>query len=309
MSAPSAWNCCPSITAAASGGRTRHTSKSSTSSQGPAVAAIWRRCAYCDDIVAPCRQDPNVLMARLPGKAGHLLLQPLRGDSAFVHLSVLLAGPEPSGSADSSRRCRAAPSFNGLLRQAAGGCRGAKVCAPPREKVTISDPAPMIELLRLLLAAFIDALRSRQRLLPETSSSASSSRLPSVTNAVLASEPETSSSGFSSTASTGTGDATSSWSGPRPCCAGIARAGALSGAGVPAALEARGPDADRHYGVPERALGHRAHPRRAAQARHRRQRPLHPPPPAVWARSRGSISKASAHLSRRPERTPSRSGS
>ena len=50
-----------------------------------------------------------------------------------LHLPVLLAGPGPSGSADPSRRCRgcshptlrlqgqAAPSFSGLLRQAAGG--------------------------------------------------------------------------------------------------------------------------------------------------------------------------------------------
>ena len=38
---------------------------------------------------------------------------------------------------------------------------------PTREVVTIRDPAPMIELLGLLLAALIDALRSRQRLLLE----------------------------------------------------------------------------------------------------------------------------------------------
>ena len=50
-----------------------------------------------------------------------------------VHLLALLAGPGPSDGADPSRRCRgcshpcahlhgrAAPSFNGLLRQAAGG--------------------------------------------------------------------------------------------------------------------------------------------------------------------------------------------
>jgi hypothetical protein len=44
---------------------------------------------------------------------------------------------------------------------------GGRFCAPPREMVTIGDPAPMIELLRLLLAALIDALRSRQRLLLE----------------------------------------------------------------------------------------------------------------------------------------------
>ena len=52
---------------------------------------------------------------------------------AYVHLSVLLAGPELSGSASSSRRCRgcsrpssrlrgqAASGFSGLLRQATGG--------------------------------------------------------------------------------------------------------------------------------------------------------------------------------------------
>ena len=38
---------------------------------------------------------------------------------------------------------------------------------PTREVVTIRDPAPMIELFGLLLAALIDALRSRERLLLE----------------------------------------------------------------------------------------------------------------------------------------------
>ena len=38
---------------------------------------------------------------------------------------------------------------------------------PTREVVTIRDPAPMNELLGLLLAALIDALRCRQRLLLE----------------------------------------------------------------------------------------------------------------------------------------------
>lgn len=53
--------------------------------------------------------------------------------SAFVHLSVLLAEPEPSGGPCSFRRCRgcsrlsprlrsqAAPSLSDLLRQVAGG--------------------------------------------------------------------------------------------------------------------------------------------------------------------------------------------
>jgi hypothetical protein len=87
-------------------------------------------------------------------------------------------------------------------------------------------------LLRLLLAALINALRSRERLLPENLLLRQQLQVALRNQRRLASEPQTSSSGFSSTASTGSGDATSSWSSPRPCCAGIARAGASSGAGV-----------------------------------------------------------------------------
>src|SRR6266536_769771 len=48
----------------------------------------------------------------------------------------------------------------------------------------------------------------------------------------------------------------------------------------------RGPRADRHHGDREPALGHRADPRSAPQARHRRQRAFHPPlpPPGSGAR-------------------------
>ena len=59
---------------------------------------------------------------------------------SYVHLSVLLAGPELSGSASSSRRCggcsrpssrlrgQAASSFSGLLRQATGGALPTRSC-------------------------------------------------------------------------------------------------------------------------------------------------------------------------------------
>jgi hypothetical protein len=50
--------------------------------------------------------------------------------------------------------------------------------------VTIGDPAPMIELPELFLAALIDALAAASAS-SRTRSSASSSRLPSVTNAGL----------------------------------------------------------------------------------------------------------------------------
>ncbi len=77
--------------------------------------------------------------ALLPGPdpPGFEPVHPLEGVpplvSAFVRLSVSLAGPEPSGGADPSRRCRgcshpalclqgqAASSFSDLLRQAEGG--------------------------------------------------------------------------------------------------------------------------------------------------------------------------------------------
>ena len=44
---------------------------------------------------------------------------------------------------------------------------GQKVCGLPREAAAFGDPAPMIELLELLLAALASTLRSRQRLLVE----------------------------------------------------------------------------------------------------------------------------------------------
>jgi hypothetical protein len=95
----------------------------------------------------------------------------------------------------------------------------------------------MIELVHLLLAALAGAVHSRQRLLLENlllrqqlQVALRSRRRPR-----FHARDKLFCSGSSSVASTGTGDATSSWSGP-PCSAGIARAGACSGAGAPAVL-------------------------------------------------------------------------
>lgn len=55
--------------------------------------------------------------------------------------------------------------------------------------------------------------------------------LPSEPGLVPATAPKTSSFGSSSAASTGAGDVSSAWSGLRPCCDGIAVAGACPGAG------------------------------------------------------------------------------
>src|SRR5262245_26586342 len=65
-----------------------------------------------------------------------------------------------------------------------------------------------------------------------------------------------------------------------------------------ATTEARGPVSDRHHGAREPPLGHRADPRRAAQARHRRECPLHPPLPTSWASS--AAQPELAHLPRQP---------
>lgn len=87
-------------------------------------------------------------------------------------------------------------------------CRGAEVCASPRGMVRVRVLLRMIELLELLLAALIDALRSRQCLLLE--------------NLLLCQQLQVALRCQRRAASTG-GDATSSWSAPRPCCAGAAR--------------------------------------------------------------------------------------
>ena len=117
---------------------------------------------------------------------------------------------------------------------------GQKSAAHParwrRSAAAIGDPAPMIELLGLLLATLGSVLRSRQRLLVENLLLRQQLRSLSVASAVPASAPGTSLSGPSSAGSTGTGDATSFWSGPRPYWVGTARAGASSGAGGPAQL-------------------------------------------------------------------------
>src|SRR5215472_4342719 len=62
--------------------------------------------------------------------------------------------------------------------------------------------------------------------------------------------------------------------------------------------ERRGSRADRHHGAEEPALGHRADPWRAAQARHRRQRTLHLPlpPPRTCPTAQPEL----AHLPRQP---------
>ncbi len=95
----------------------------------------------------------------------------------------------------------------------------------------------MIELLGLLLATLADALGSRQRLLLE--------------NLLLRQQLQVALRAqhrprlrirdklfwlVVRCLPTGTGDATSSWSDPRPCCAGTARVGACSDAGVPVVL-------------------------------------------------------------------------
>src|SRR2546425_8847741 len=49
----------------------------------------------------------------------------------------------------------------------------------------------------------------------------------------------------------------------------------------PASPECRGQDADRPDVQGESALGERAHPWRTAEARHRRQQPLHPALPVA----------------------------
>jgi hypothetical protein len=90
----------------------------------------------------PASESPPILLGRralLPGPdpPDFEPVSLLRGFHhwflQYVHLPVLLAGPEPSGSTDPSRRCRgcshpplrlqgqAAPSFTGLLRQPRGG--------------------------------------------------------------------------------------------------------------------------------------------------------------------------------------------
>src|SRR5215472_1247553 len=89
----------------------------------------------------------------------------------------------------------------------------------------------MIELLELLLTTLGSVFRSRKRLILENLLLRQQLKSPSGANADPAFAPETSSSGCSSATSSGTGDAISSWSGPRLCCAGIARAGAGSGTG------------------------------------------------------------------------------
>ena len=90
----------------------------------------------------------------------------------------------------------------------------------------------MIELLGLLLATLVSLLRSRQRLLLENL------LLRQQLQVALRSQPRprlrTRDKLFcsSSAVSIGTGDATSSWSRPRPCWPGTAKAGVSSGAGV-----------------------------------------------------------------------------
>jgi hypothetical protein len=58
------------------------------------------------------------------------------------------------------------------------------------------------------------------------------------------------------------------------------------------------PGVDRHHVARERAVGHRAHPRGAAQARDRGQQPLHPPLPV--ARSGTAAEPDLAHLLGQP---------
>jgi hypothetical protein len=73
---------------------------------------------------------------------------------------------------------------------------------------------------------------------------------------------------------------------------------AVASSAQSAAIDGRGPISDRHHGAREPPLGHRADPRRAAQAWHRRQRPLHPPVPTSWASS--AAQPELAHLPRQP---------
>ena len=96
----------------------------------------------------------------------------------------------------------------------------------------------MIELLRLLLATLICALWTQQRLLLENL--LPRQQLQVALRGQRRPRLRTWDKLFwlGVRFSTGTGDATSFWSGPRPCCACIARAGAYSGAGGPVALRA-----------------------------------------------------------------------
>src|SRR5215470_448985 len=77
------------------------------------------------------------------------------------------------------------------------------------------------------------------------------------------------------------------------------------------AAEPRSPRADRYHRAPEPALGHRANPRRAAEARHRCQRSIHPTLPAPGASSAAQPELAylprqprPRHLGSRPFRGP-----
>src|SRR5215472_4207018 len=99
--------------------------------------------------------------------------------------------------------------------------------------------------------------------------------------------------------------ATPSPPGPARDCAALASPGlapvlalAVASSARAAMTEARGPVSDRHHGARKPPLGHRADPRRAAQARHRRECPLHPPLPTSWASP--AAQPELAHLPRQP---------
>ncbi len=106
-------------------------------------------------------------------------------------------------------------------------------------------------------------------------SCATNSRTRSVPVLALASRSETGSSGWWSGASR------PGPTGNRPPLAPTRLAAllalALRPSAGPASIESRDSGADRHHGEREPALGHRAYPRRAPQARHRGQFSLDPP--------------------------------